>query len=83
VTQPTADQPTFREELRALLNRRSMDSYTNTPDYLLAEYLDECLNLWDKTTEQRDRWFGFMPFARLIGEPTTAEVVAEKRQADE
>lgn len=50
--------PKFEQELRDLLNRHSMENGSNTPDYLLAEYLMGCLAAWERTTKQRDAWHG-------------------------
>ena len=35
--------PTFQQELCALVNRHGIDNDTNTPDYVLAEYMCTCL----------------------------------------
>ena len=53
----------FTEELQALLNRHGADTVCNTPDYILAEYLTSCLELYENTVRSRDTWFGFKPFA--------------------
>jgi hypothetical protein len=37
----------FKRELATLLNRYSLDSATNTPDYILAEYLLNSLMAYD------------------------------------
>jgi len=49
---------TFKEELRSLLNRHCKENDSNTPDYLLAEYLIGCLEIYNKTLVARDKWFG-------------------------
>lgn len=49
----------FRSELKQLLNSRSMENCSNTPDFLLADYLNDCLATWDKCTIARDKWFRF------------------------
>lgn len=53
----------FTEELIALLNKHGIDNRCNTPDYILAEYLTSCLELYKNTVRSRDTWFGFKPFA--------------------
>ena len=53
---------TFQEELEELINRYSMENQSDTPDYILAEYLVSCLNTWAYITRQRDKWFGYKPF---------------------
>lgn len=47
----------FQEELRALLNRHSRESGSNTPDYILAQYLVMCLAAWEQATNARDEWY--------------------------
>lgn len=49
----------FRQELKHLLNCQSMENGSNTPDFILADYLKACLAAWDATTIARDKWFKF------------------------
>lgn len=51
-------EPEFRKELEALINRHSMENGSDTPDWLLAEYLCGCLNLWDQFVQRREMWHG-------------------------
>lgn len=37
----------FRNELESLINRHSMENGSNTPDFLLAGYLQSCLDAFD------------------------------------
>ena len=49
----------FRSELEQVINRHSMEERGgNTPDFILAEYLNNCLKIFDETTRARDRWYG-------------------------
>lgn len=41
----------FRAELRELINRYSMEIPSNTPDFLLADYLIRCLNAYELTVD--------------------------------
>lgn len=52
----------FEKELKELINRHSMESYSETPDYILAQYLSYCLAIYDKTIAARDKWHGFEPW---------------------
>lgn len=47
----------FRDELETLLNKHSMENGSDTPDFILAEYLSDCLGTWDKAVQQRERWY--------------------------
>ncbi len=48
----------FREELRSLLNRHSAENDSNTPDFLLAEYLIDVLDAFNSLNNKRERWYG-------------------------
>jgi len=48
----------FIDELGHLLNRYSMENTSNTPDFMLAQYLRGCLALLDTTIQQRETWYG-------------------------
>ncbi len=48
----------FRQELEILINKANVENGSNTPDFLLAEYLMDCLRAFDKATRSRDMWYG-------------------------
>jgi hypothetical protein len=48
----------FRKDLEQLINGYSMESNSHTPDFLLAQYLERCLDAFDEATRARDRWYG-------------------------
>lgn len=47
----------FKLELTKLLNKYSIEDGSNTPDYLLAEYLIDCIHVFNKTVLDRDRFY--------------------------
>ena len=51
-------EPCFQEDLKNLINRHNMESGSNTPDFILAEYLTRCLTIFEATTEERTHWYG-------------------------
>lgn len=51
----------LREEIAAAINRNSAENGSNTPDYILAEFLEDCLRSFDKALQQRDAWYGNAP----------------------
>ncbi len=57
-----AQQVFLETELRGLLNSFSMENGSNTPDFILAQYLLSCLDSWNAATKNRDKWFGFKSF---------------------
>jgi hypothetical protein len=48
----------FRDELQSLINRHSMENGSDTPDFVLVEYLADCLAAFDKAVKERERWYG-------------------------
>ena len=66
-------QPTFERELRGLINRYSKENGSNTPDFLLAEYLIRCLENWDISIKQRECWYGRVPKAAEVQLPFPTE----------
>lgn len=48
----------MRAELAELLNRYSQENASNTPDFILAEYLLDCLNAFDRAIRRREEWYG-------------------------
>ena len=47
----------FETELKSLLNKYSKENDSNTPDFLLAFFLEGCLDTYNKTLKERDKWF--------------------------
>lgn len=47
----------FEKELESLINRYSKESGSNTPDFILAEYLNGCLENFDKTMKGRENYY--------------------------
>jgi hypothetical protein len=47
----------FVEELSLVINKNSKDNSLNTPDFILAEFLTDCLEAWNKAIKARDKWF--------------------------
>ncbi len=48
----------FKKELESVINRHSMENFSNTPDFILADYLMDCLDAFCKTANTRERWYG-------------------------
>lgn len=63
----------FLPDLTALINRYSKENGSNTPDWILAEYLQECLKVFDAAMQARERWYGRSAIAvAVLGEPREA-----------
>ena len=50
-------------KLRILLNSESRESASDTPDYLLAEFILRCLKAYENAVKERDQWFNFRPWS--------------------
>lgn len=53
------DKTLFEIKLRVLIHCQSIENGSNTPDFLLAEYLTRCLENYEKTMQVRDGYHGF------------------------
>lgn len=52
---------TFLQELEKLINKYSKENESNTPDFILADYIVGCLDTYNKTLNAREQWYGRMP----------------------
>ncbi len=48
----------FCKKLMKLINEEGLENVSNTPDFLLAEFLLNCLQAYSLTVCARDRWYG-------------------------
>ena len=46
---------TFQEELEQLINKHSMENGSDTPDFILAEYLTDCLKSYGRAVQAREQ----------------------------
>ena len=46
----------LQEEIMIAINKHSAENKSNTPDFILAQFLMTCLNAFDHAVEMRDRW---------------------------
>ena len=52
---------TFQKELENLINKYSIENNSNTPDFILAQYIENCLVTFAQATQQREQWYGRNP----------------------
>jgi hypothetical protein len=69
----------FEQELSSLINRYSQENASDTPDFILAQYLLGCLETFSKTVQARDTWYGFKGLSRCQSEVLMVE---EKTSGD-
>lgn len=52
-----ATKGTFRDLLSTLINAHSLENGSDTSDFILAEYLTDCLAAFDKAVRRRTEWY--------------------------
>ncbi len=56
--QVSRGEPRLRKAISAAINSVSAENGSNTPDFILAEYLTDCLAAFDKAVKRRGDWYG-------------------------
>ena len=46
------------KEFEEAINRHCRENESNTPDFLLAEYLMDCLVAYEKIHDANEKWYG-------------------------
>jgi hypothetical protein len=59
--QPVAMLSDFRKDIENTINRYSKENGSNTPDYILAQFLVDSLSAYDKAVTAREKWYGREP----------------------
>lgn len=52
------EENNFSRELTNLLNRYSKENISNTPDFILASYIESCLQAFNQAVVSRESWYG-------------------------
>ena len=47
----------FIKELQELINQHSKENASDTPDFILAQYLNNCLTNFNLALQQRSDWY--------------------------
>ena len=50
---------TLREEIGMVLNKHSRENFSNTPDFILAEFLIQSLSAFETASRAREKWYGY------------------------
>jgi hypothetical protein len=53
--------PDIRESFRCAINRLSRENESNTPDFILAEFLMDVLKAFEIAVNKRTKWYGDHP----------------------
>ena len=67
----------FKSQLECLLNKTSQENASNTPDFILAQYLNACLTAFNIAVQQRDTWHG------RDASPSTSKELGAKGKLEE
>lgn len=59
----------FERRLEALINEFSRENESNTPDFILARYMNDCLEAFVRATNRREAWYD-RPTHPIFGPPT-------------
>lgn len=58
-------KPTLEAELTALLNKHSQENASDTPDYILSQFLLSSLAAFNQAVSLRDRYYGRGKYAAV------------------
>lgn len=54
-------RPEIEDAIRTVINRYSAENGSDTPDFILAQYMLACLEAFNAATKERERWYGRGP----------------------
>ena len=58
-TEPVEQSPpSLVDDISAVLNRHSAENASNTPDFILAQFLMGSLNAFEQASIHREQWYG-------------------------
>lgn len=48
----------FEKELKELINKHSIENHSDTPDWIIANFIVNCLANWTSSTKEREKYYG-------------------------
>jgi hypothetical protein len=57
------------KEFERIINSNSLECGSDTPDFMLAEHLVRCLEVYDDTVRDREKWYGRKSKLEMLSEP--------------
>lgn len=48
----------FQKELTALINKHCLENESDSPDFILAEYILDSLDAYNDAVKKRENWYG-------------------------
>lgn len=61
-------EPDFQTKLKNIINYHSKENGSNIPDFILAQFLSDSLEAWNKNVSRREEWYGRRPNSIKIPE---------------
>lgn len=58
IVEELLDESELVQDIQRTLNRHSQENMSGTPDFILAQYLKNCLYAFSVATNQREKWYG-------------------------
>lgn len=71
---PPAPKATLLETIQAAINCHSAENGSDTPDFILAEYLIDCLTAFDKAAKAREVFYGRATVALPLDHPDAPQL---------
>lgn len=65
---------TFEQQLKELINYNSKENESNTPDFILAQYMNECLAAFTNATKLREKYYGREDIESRIKDSSIQEI---------
>jgi hypothetical protein len=56
----------LQQRIQYAINSVSAENASNTPDWILAQYLVACLAAFNAATQQRETWYGRDPRPSVV-----------------
>lgn len=53
-----SDRDEIIRDFAQVINKHSLENHSNTPDFILAEYIMYSLELFQSTSVSREKWYG-------------------------
>lgn len=50
--------PSLTQTLASAISKHNAENGSNTPDFILAQYLSDCLDAFNKASKRREAWYG-------------------------
>ena len=55
--QSQTKEKSFKKELEELINKHSLENDSGTADFILAEFMNDCLRAFNGAVQKRTQWY--------------------------